>query len=795
MARSREEMTREIAGYLLGLMGILVLLAVVTYHPLDPSLFAAGSDVVHNLLSWGGAAIAGIMVGLMGALAPSVPVMMMVIGWRWLRGRELESAAVVGTAWTVAIIGGSGLLSALVGRTGYRGGELEWGGEIGRLVARGLTESLGGVGALLLCAGAVLAGVVFGVRGSLVQVFTGVGGLVAHKRSEMAARWARRRDDQQRGEMRKKLLRRHQERHPGPPRPPLVARERFGEASFSIRRLRHVAVVSEEPALQRPGAVSRPPTSGAEVPEPHAPPSRPQRPPTRHVEAVPVQETFDFPEAPISALPEKTMLALPPPAPEVDPRLLAAMREHVEAKCQEFRVDGTVEDVLPGPVITTYEFRPAAGVKYAQVVRLEEDLALGLQVEAVRIERIPGKATVGIEVPNPERHTIVLREIIESSKFVHSASPLTLALGKDIHGRPFVADMQRMPHLLIGGFTGSGKSVGINAMIMSILFKATPKEVRFILIDPKQVELGMYEKLPHLLTPIISDPKDAARALRWAVRQMRERYAMLAACKVRNITQYNALLGDSEARKVAAESAGTVELQPLPFIVIIIDELADLMMTCASEVEDSIGHLSQMARAVGIHLLFATQRPSVDIVTGVIKANFPCRIAYKVRTRFDSRTILDTEGAECLLGMGDMLYLAAGTSRPARLHGCLVREEEILTVLKHLRRLGKPEFDSGVLAEPEPGAGLGSEAEWDDPMYDQAARLVVGSRKASASYIQRKMRLGYARSARLLDMMEQDGLVGPSQGSRGREVLVPPEYFGEVDATQLDGGGEATTDD
>jgi len=792
MARSREEITREVAGYLLGLMGVLVLLAAVTYHPLDPSLFAAGSDVVHNLLSWGGAAIAGIVVGLLGALAPAVPVMMMVIGWRWLHGRELESPAVVGTAWTVAVVGGDGLLAALVGRTGYRGGELEWGGEVGRLVARGLTESLGPVGALVLCAGAVLAGVVFGVRGSLAQVFAGFGGLMTHKRSEMAARWARRRDDRQRGEMRKKLLRRHQERHPGAPRPPLVARERFGEARFGIRRLRHVAVVSDEPVPQ----TSRPQAGGStEGSERRAPAPRPPRPATRRVEAVPVQEAFDFPEAPISPLPEKTMLALPPPAPELDPKQLATMREHVEAKCQEFRVDGTVEDVLPGPVITTYEFRPAAGVKYAQVVRLEEDLALGLQVEAVRVERIPGKATVGIEVPNPERHTIVLREIIESSKFVHSASPLTLALGKDIHGRPFVADMQRMPHLLIGGFTGSGKSVGINAMIMSILFKATPNDVRFILIDPKQVELGMYEKLPHLLTPIISDPKEAARALRWAVRQMRERYALLAACKVRNLTQYNALLGDSEARKAAAESAGTVELQPLPFIVIIIDELADLMMTCASEVEDSIGHLSQMARAVGIHLLFATQRPSVDIVTGVIKANFPCRIAYKVRTRFDSRTILDTDGAECLLGMGDMLYLAAGTSRPVRLHGCLVREDEILTVLKHLRRLGKPEFDQAVLSEPEPGAGFGGETEWDDPMYDQAARLVVGSRKASASYIQRKMRLGYARSARLLDMMEQQGLVGPSQGSRGREVLVPPEYFGEVDATQLDGGGEATTDD
>ncbi|MFI5142603.1 MAG: DNA translocase FtsK, partial [Thermoanaerobaculales bacterium] len=484
----------------------------------------------------------------------------------------------------------------------------------------------------------------------------------------------------------------------------------------------------------------------------------------------------------------------PLPPPSVDPKQLTAMREHLESKCREFRVEGRVEDVLPGPVITTYEFRPAAGVKYAQVVRLEEDLALGLQVEAVRIERIPGKATVGIEVPNPERQTIVLRDVVESSKFIHSASPLTLALGKDIHGRPFVADMQRMPHLLIGGFTGSGKSVGINGMIMSILFKATPEHVRFILIDPKQVELGIYEKLPHLLTPIISDPKEASRALRWAVREMRERYQLLAACKVRNITQYNALLGDAEARRAAAESAGGAELKPLPFIVIIIDELADLMMTCPAEVEDSIGHLSQMARAVGIHLLFATQRPSVDIVTGVIKANFPCRISYKVRTRFDSRTILDTEGAECLLGAGDMLYLAAGTSRPIRLHGCLVREDEIQTVLKHVRRLGKPEFDPRVIEEPEPGVGPNAEMEWDDPMYQQAARLVVASRKASASYIQRKLRLGYARSARLLDMMEQEGVVGPSQGSRGREVLVAPDYFGEVDATAVEEDTDDATD-
>jgi S-DNA-T family DNA segregation ATPase FtsK/SpoIIIE len=319
--------------------------------------------------------------------------------------------------------------------------------------------------------------------------------------------------------------------------------------------------------------------------------------------------------------------------------------------------------------------------------------------------------------------------------------------------------------------------------------------VRLILIDPKQVELGMYEHLPHLLTPIVTDPREAARALKWAVREMRERYQMLAACKVRNLQGYNTLVADGGPRTAELPEGGSVELKPLPYIVIIIDELADLMMTCAAEVEDSIGHLAQMARAVGIHLIFATQRPSVDIITGVIKANFPCRIAFKVRTRFDSRTILDTEGAEYLLGMGDMLFLPPGSARPFRVHGCLVREEEILTVLKHLRRLGKPEFDPHVLQEPMAVPGEGGGGDLDDPMFEQAARLVVVARKASASFIQRKLRLGYARSARLLDMMEHEGLVGPSQGAKPREVLVPPDYFGEVDATHQLNGIEEDGDD
>jgi len=773
MGRSREELAREVAGYIVLVAALVVAVALVSYHPQDPSWLAAASDKIANLLGRFGAMVAGVLVGLFGVLALLVPVLLAAVGWQWLRGRQLEWPALQAGAWLAFVAFTGALLVDGVGRTPFRGGELAWGGEIGRLVAAGLNESVGLVGTVILCTAGALAGAVLGLKGSLRATFERVGEQLGSLRARATARLAARREARRREKMRRELVQRHLAKLPRRRTLPVLARQVDGPANFSIRRVARVEVTQD--GQESPEKV----TSREEVER------SPRRSAGTRVEAVPVQSTFAFvAESAASRLPEKTMLLPSPPYTPPDAAQLAAMRELVETRCREFKVEGRVEEVLPGPVITTYEFRPAAGVKYAQIVALEEDLALGLQVEAVRVERIPGKATVGIEVPNPSRQIISLKEIIEASKFVHSASPLTLALGKDIHGRPFVADLQRMPHLLIGGFTGSGKSVGINAMIMSILFKATPEEVRFILIDPKMVELGMYEKLPHLLTPIISDPREAARALRWAVREMRERYQLLASCKVRNLAQYNSLIADPEARREVEERGGGAELKPLPFLVIIIDELADLMMTCAKEVEDSIGHLSQMARAVGIHLVFATQRPSVDIITGVIKANFPCRIAYKVRTRFDSRTILDTEGAECLLGMGDMLYLPAGSSRPLRLHGCLVREEEILTVLKHLRKLGKPEFDPRVLEEPEVGFDENGGSLADDPMYEQAARLVVASRKASASYIQRKLRLGYSRSARLLDLMEQEGLVGPAQGSRGREVLVPPDYFGEVDATR-----------
>jgi S-DNA-T family DNA segregation ATPase FtsK/SpoIIIE len=511
-----------------------------------------------------------------------------------------------------------------------------------------------------------------------------------------------------------------------------------------------------------------------------------------------VQEEFDFVEDLESYdLPRPGFLDEPEEAPQRDTNALIEISKLITTKCQEFRVRGEVVNIRTGPVITTYEFRLEPGVKISAVQGLSEDLALALKTESVRIDRIPGRATVGIEVPNPDPEVIRLRPLLESAEFQRAQSLLTLCMGVDIRGKPFFADLARMPHLLIGGFTGSGKSVGLNAMLVSILYRARPDQVRFILVDPKMVELGVYADIPHLLTPIISDPKKAANALGWAVAEMDGRYRRLAALGVRNLTQYNQLVSDPvQLRRARSQLLGEDEeelgeFEPLPYVVIIIDELADLMVTSSRAVEESITRLSQKARAVGVHLVCATQRPSVDIVTGIIKANFPCRLSYKVRSRFDSRTILDAMGAEHLLGRGDMLFLPPGTSNVDRLHGPLVTEKEIATVVRYIKRFGKPEYHREVLTHAPLGGNdrggrrtvAADESELTDPMYDQAARLVVTTRKASASYIQRRLHLGYTRSARLLDMMEREGLVGPLAGSKGREVLVPENYFSDVDAT------------
>jgi len=460
-----------------------------------------------------------------------------------------------------------------------------------------------------------------------------------------------------------------------------------------------------------------------------------------------------------------------------------ALREEAKVlveKCGEFGVDGQVTQINPGPVVTTFEFRPDAGVKYSRVTGLADDLCLAMAAESILIERMAGKSTVGIQVPNHERETIWLRDIVESEHFATSKSKLAIAMGKDINGRIVTADLSAMPHVLIAGSTGSGKSVAINAMIMSVLFKATPEQVRMILVDPKRVELGMYEGIPHLFTPIITEPKLAANALRNAVREMERRLKLLASRHVRNLDQYNKLFESGQLFNEDGE-----EQEPLPYIMIIIDELADLMMLDKANVEESITRLAQMARAVGIHLVLATQRPSVDVITGLIKANVPTRMSFRLATKVDSRTIIDSNGAESLLGRGDMLFLPPGTSRLQRVHAPFVTEKEISAVVEFWKAQGEAEYVPGFLEGPKDekaqreGAAEGDDD--NDELFNDAVRLVFEFGKASTSLLQRRLRVGYGRAAHLIDMMERDGLVGPADGSKPREILKSPSWLSEMD--------------
>jgi len=476
------------------------------------------------------------------------------------------------------------------------------------------------------------------------------------------------------------------------------------------------------------------------------------------------QETFDFGKGGAKSfqLPPVGLLKAPP-ASELK-RTREELQENAETlrkRLQEFEVDGRIVQVSPGPIITSYEFEPAPGVKVSQVVNLGDDLALALKSASVRIVGpIPGRGTVAIEVPNDEASMVYLREIFVSAEFAESKGKLPLALGKDVTGTPVVGDLVAMPHLLVAGATGSGKSVGLNAMILSILYKATPADVRFLLIDPKRLELSVYEGIPHLLAPVVTDAKEAAARLRWIVGKMDERYKLLQARQVRNIEGYN--------KAVSVEDR-------LPYWVVVVDELADLMMVSAGEVQTSLVRLAQIARAVGIHLLIATQRPSVDVVTGLIKANFPTRIAFQVASKVDSRTVLDGNGAEQLLGRGDMIFVPPGANKQMRVHGAWVSDEEVRAVCDFLRRQGTAVYEEVVLPSEE-DVIEGDAAERDD-LYWDAVHLVIGQHQASISFLQRRMRLGYPKAARFIDMMEQDRVIGPGDGAKPREVLVGPEYL------------------
>ncbi len=791
-----ERIRREVVGVALALLAVLLLVSLLSHSPGDPSPLhsTAREGGPANLAGPLGAALSDLLFAFFGLAALLLPVVMGAFAIRLLAGRRSEHPRRAAAGWACLVLAVPSALAVLGDAIRWRDGAVPVGGFLGRALTRALAAVAGPVG--------VGVGIVFLllVGAILVSGFS-LGTAMERLGRKVRVWWARfrggreaRRIERQRERQRMKVLERQVKRVEEEPLPArMTVKELRGKGTFRIVRKK---VDEEAPAGAPAGATSsarRPRKGGAK-----------ERKKRDRASGGLEQERFEFvEELEEYAPPPVDFLEPPEEAAPKDTALLLEIGELITEKCREFRVAGEVVEIRTGPVITTYEFRLSPGVKISAVQNLAEDLALAIKTESVRIERIPGRATVGIEVPNPQRQTIRLRQLLETERFRAARSRLMLALGVDLHGNPVLDDLQRMPHLLIGGFTGSGKSVGINAMIMSILFKAHPDEVKFILVDPKVVELGVYADIPHLLTPIISDPKKAANALAWAVAEMERRYRLLASAGVRNLEQYNAALGDPTRREalkeilaLGAPGEEAPEPERMPSIVIVIDELADLMMASSKVVEESITRLAQKARAVGIHLICATQRPSVDVLTGTIKANFPCRVAYKVRTRADSRTILDSMGAERLLGRGDMLYLSPGTSALQRIHGPLVTEVEIARVVRHTKRFGKPKYQREVLthnpaAEQGSGRSGGDDGEArHDPAYEEAARLVVKTRKASASFIQRRLRLGYTRAARLIDMMEEEGLVGPLNGSKGREVLVPPDFFDEVDATKALNGSD-----
>jgi DNA segregation ATPase FtsK/SpoIIIE, S-DNA-T family len=772
----------ELIGFVLCVSGLLLFLALASYSPLDPSFNSAsvltGSQSARNWVGLVGAIVSDLMLQALGIGAFLVPVFLLALGSRWFRSRKIVSpvAKSLGAAWLLVFV--PALLALMPGHVRWVG-VIPMEGLAGRIVGDVLIHYLNLAGAYIVCA-TVLAVALYMTTAfsfSALQVWAPT------RFAFVIALWNRYKDwqdDRAKKKMQKELEKRRATR------PTITAQ------LVPARPATQSPVYAPEPA--RVTGIDR--MTVAERGE-----ERPQEVPAqRNVQAaivpdVEVTERADTGAKPKTTLPRiaaggfklppSSLLNRPDGQQAVDADELKLTAQVLTEKYSEFDVHGQVTQINPGPVVTTFEYKPEAGIKYSRITNLTDDLCLALKAESILVERMAGKSTVGIQVPNREREIIWLRENIESSEFIGTKSKLTLALGKDINGRIVTADLAGMPHLLIAGSTGAGKSVAINAMIMSILYKATPDQVRLILVDPKRLELGNYEGVPHLFTPIITEPKLAANALRNAVREMERRLKLLAEKGVRNMEQYNKLFDDEGTRSLFGDDS---EDRPLPYIVIIIDELADLMMLDSGNVEESVTRLAQMARAVGIHLVLATQRPSVDVITGLIKANFPARISFRVATKVDSRTILDSNGAEALLGKGDMLYLPSGSSRLHRLHAPFVTEKEIAAVVEFWRAQGLAEYEEKFLQAPKDERGPGESSasgeigeEENDPLYNDAVRLVIEFGKASTSLLQRRLRIGYGRAAHLIDLMERDGIVGAADGPKPREVLKRPDWISEVE--------------
>jgi DNA segregation ATPase FtsK/SpoIIIE, S-DNA-T family len=811
----------EVAGLLLLALAAFLALCFASHDPADPSLFHKVADPDARIGNWVGPVgtqISALAFAFFGLTSLLVPFFLLIAGWRCLRRRDARP--VVGRGFGALLILASlpALLQFGFGRVEWAEGSVAAGGAFGLVVQELLEVRLGLAGSLVVLFAAAACGTALAVQSTLGALIAAWKARIARLWQELTLARERRKERRAKERARRRVITKHLQRvaeekkavpepaaapapmatprKPGSPaapavlpdgrldlplRPARAARvvERRGEGELSIRRVPPDRTADDSPLPASAfGAV--PAVRAPERAEPARAAAAPQKPLPFVGEVAP------------GTLPPVNLLQLGDGKSSVDESELVRLGDSIRSRCGEFGVEGTVEAITPGPVITVYEFQPAPGVKVSQIVNLQDDLALALRAESVRIDRMPGRSTLGIEVPNRERGVIRLGSLLADERFRKAPSVLTMALGTTIHGEPYYADLATMPHLLVAGATGAGKSVGLQSMITSILYRATRDQVQFIFIDPKRIELGVYADIPHLKCEVVVDPKKAANALRWAVAEMERRYRLLAEVHVRSIAYYNRAIGDPQVRERLALSEATespvteADLKPLPYYVVVIDELADLMMVASSEVETSIARLAQMARAVGIHLIIATQRPSVDVLTGTIKANFPSRIAYATASRHDSRVILDQVGAEKLLGKGDMLMMPPGTSRIMRLHGAYISEQETAGLIRWLKKLGKPELDPDVLKEPAGSEGGGGEAtDADDDLYDEASRLVIAERQASASFLQRRMRIGFSRAARLIDMMERDGLLGPPQGSKPREVLVKPDYYEEMDASRV----------
>jgi len=788
--------------------GLFLLISLVSYNPFDPSWNTATAAAKPlNLMGRTGAALADILLQAFGFAAYAVPVLTLLLGWNWVRSAPIH------TPWA-KLTGSAMLVSASCAAFGFAttwrpiADSLPAGGVVGGILADTLMASMNLTGA------AMFTGVCWILGLYLVSTFE----------VSKLARWF--------GTPASWFGRAVNRMSTGMFSGARGGWQRWREARGRIAKERAEKRVLQRTMAARAGAGASPPVESAYAPiqpsinDPQRPPFVPQvfddEPESRDdvaMEEIPIRTLEELPPeappfeltepAPVDLsrrtapkpvqseprrarssfkLPPTSLLQEPPERTAFDSLELKETAASIKSKFEEFNVRGTVTQINPGPVVTTFEFKPEAGVKYSRITTLTEDLCLGLQAESILIERIPGKPTVGIEVPNSKREVISLRQILESEEFHNSASPLTVALGKDINGRMKIAALDSMPHLLIAGSTGSGKSVMLNSLIMSILYKATPQQVRMIMVDPKRLEFGLYEGIPHLLTPVITDPKKATNALRNAVLEMERRLKLLASLGVRNIDQYNRKVRQLQAqpRSLFEEETDEPVLETIPYILILIDELADLMMLERANVEETVTRLAQMARAVGMHLVLATQRPSVDVITGLIKANFPSRISFRVATRVDSRTVLDVMGAEHLLGRGDMLFLPPGSSRLVRVHGSYVSEAETNDVVEFWKRQAAPEYDQTFLLAPPADEDDEADAEdfdgTQDPLYQDAVRVVLEQGKASTSTLQRRLRLGYGRAARILDMMQREGIIGPPDGSRPREVLKRPDWLVEVES-------------